>query len=139
MSKQVQTEMQLMGQIDLEIRDLPAEQVAHCSHWAQAIRLCMDRSRVRRTQDSWAELLGMTRGALNTILNSDTAAKREGRERYLSIDLATDIQVLAGNRAIEQYMSMRRQGLLNCQRPVMGEIELLEEQLRLARIRASAA
>ena len=115
-----------------EVRDLPADLVAKCRNWQQAVALCVNSSRVKRTQRSWADLMGVSAGTWNTILNSD----RAGRERHLPLDWVPEIQNLAGNRAIEQYLTMRRLGLLDCQRSVEDEKAAL--RLRLAQLEGQA-
>jgi len=113
-----------------EVRDLPSDLVAKCRNWQQAVALCMNSSRVRRTQRNWADLLGVSAGTLNTILNSDKAE----RERHLPLDWIPEIENMAGNRAIEQYLEMRRLGMLDCQRSVEDEKSAL--RTRLAQLEA---
>lgn len=109
----------------MEIRSLDTKHVAMCRTEQEAMRLCIRRSRVYRTQEHLAEALGMNKGTLNTILNSDNNA----RPRYLPRVKQVDLQKLCGNRAIDQWAEMYEKGLLNCQRTKAEEIAELEQKL----------
>ncbi|MBN49959.1 MAG: hypothetical protein CMN85_10490 [Spongiibacteraceae bacterium] len=127
----MQKEMPLIAEISTEIVDLPYKDVVRCSHWAQAMRLCMKYSRTSRDDESWAHILGMTRGAFNTLVNQDkrlTSTGEPRRKRNLDIDLLADFQNACGNRGMQQYLELRAKGLLDCQRSIEArKAELLRE------------
>lgn len=134
-----QRTMPLLGVMDTKTKDVDPVAIAGCSHWAQAFRLCLRRSRVKRDQRSWADLLGMSVGTLNTLLNADHHSQRGSRVRHLNMDLVESIEDLAGNNAISQYQAMRKQRQLYCQRAqVTPEQEMAELRARLAQLEAQA-
>ncbi|WP_421722399.1 hypothetical protein [Alloalcanivorax xenomutans] len=134
-----QRTMPLLGVVNAETADIDPVAVAGCSHWAQAFRLCLRQSRVKRDQRSWADLLGMSVGTLNTLLNADHHTKRGARVRHLDMDLVVEIEELAGNNAISQYQQMRKARQLHCQRgQVSPEQELAELRARVAQLEALA-
>jgi len=127
-SKNLQAEMPLLGNVATEIIDLPANIVAMCSTEQAAFRLCINQSRIPLSQESIAEHLGLTKGAFNTILNSD----HNSRARYLPRVLQNELQRLCRNRAIDQWGELEMKGLLNCQRSIVDrKAELLAELARL--------
>ena len=137
---ETQRTMPLMGAIDTDTRDVDPVAIAGCSHWSQALRLCLQQSRVKRDQRSWADLLGMSVGTLNTLMNADHHAKRGARVRHLDMDLVAEIEALAGNNAISQYQVMRKARQLYCQRgQVSPEQEMAELRARLAQLEAQSA
>lgn len=107
----LQQEMALMGVLDSEPRLLDWNLVRHCRTEQQAMRLCKDKSYTRMTDDDLAEVLGMTRGALNTILNSD----RNKRPRYMPRTKQICMQRVCGNRAIDQWAELYEKGQLQYQ------------------------
>ena len=94
----------------------------------------MRESVVKMPERDWAELLDMTEGALNTILNWNPA--RNKRKRNLDADLIDVIQRKACNRAISQFFDMQSRGLLNHQsslaklRRLEAEVEAERERLK---------
>ena len=138
MSEQQRT-MPLLGAVDAQLQDVDPVAVAGCSHWAQALRLCLRQARVKRSQRNWADLLGMSVGTLNTLLNSDHHAKTGSRVRHLDMDMIADIEDLAGNNAISQYLVMRKARQLYCQRKeVSPEQELAELKAKVAMLEKQA-
>ena len=130
----------ILSALDGEQIDVDATAVAGCSHWAQAFRLSLMNSRVKRSQRDWAELLDMSVGTLNTLLNADHYKKAGKRVRHLDIDDVADIEAVTGNNAISQYQNMRKRGELFCQtRKVSPEQELAELKERAARLEQQIA
>lgn len=116
--------MGLIGEISNEIISLDWSLVRLCKTEQEAMRLCIDKSRVRRKQEDIAELLGMNRSSLNTILNAD----HNTRARYMSRLKQIELQKLCGNRAIDQWAEMYAKGLLNHQTSTeQRKAELLAE------------
>lgn len=114
-----------------QIRDVSDDLVAMCRDYIDAVNLCMNQSTVRRTRRKWAELLEMSEGNLNLILNRGGSS---GRKRYMDPNLFEDVQLLAGNRAISQFFDIQIRGGLQHQN-MKSRIEELEaelEQLRAA-------
>lgn len=129
----MQRELRLLGEINTQRVDVPWDEVSMCETVQQAYWLCMKHSRVKRTQDNWADLLGFkSRGALNNVLNSDQTklVRHLGRVREI------ELQRLACNNAIEQWADLYQKGMLNCQKSKDDEIQQLEQ--RLQQLRASA-
>lgn len=128
----MQSELRLIGEIDGEIRELPWQHVAMCDTEQAAARLCVNQARVYRSQENLADLMEMSVGAFNTILNSD----RTNRVRYFGRKREKILQRLCGNSAIDQWAELFEKGMLNCQKSKADrEAELLRA---LAEIRASA-
>jgi len=117
-----------------ELVDLPAYLVAQCQDYIDAVNLCMNQSRVKRTRRAWAYELGMSEGALNIILNKGGSS---GRRRTLSPELFQTIQRLAGNKGIAQYFSMEIDGLLNHQSTITRKQQLLAELKELEKLEAN--
>ena len=139
MSEQQRT-MPLLGVVNMEPKDVDPVSVAGCTHWAQAFRLCVRMAPVRRTQRDWAEILDMSVGTLNTLLNADHYKKAGKRIRSLDIDLVADIEDAMGNNAITQYQQMRKAKQLFCQRrDVSPQEELAELKERAARLEQQIA
>ena len=132
MSEQQRT-FPFFGVLPDEIQAVDPVAVAGCSHWAQALRLCIKEARVTRTDRQWAKALGMAVGTWNTLKNTDHHEKNGSRQRNLNPDLIPLIEALAHNRAISQYLGMKSSGQLFCQRRAMTK----EEQL--AQLRAQVA
>ena len=107
----MQREMPVMCDVRLRVKqDAPAALVAQCRNYRDAVRLCIQLGPY--SQDQMADLLGMTKGALNLIINRGGSEKRR---RYLDPDLFEGIENLCANRAITQYFEMQSRGHLNRQ------------------------
>lgn len=137
MSEQQRT-FPYFGVLPNEIKEVDPVAVAGCGHWAQALRLCLKQSRVRRTDRQWAAALGMGASTFNTLKNSDHhEASGSERVRHLNPDLIAVIQSLAQNRAIRQYLDMRDNGELFCQRnQITPEEELANLKAHVAHLEA---
>lgn len=130
----MQRELNLMGEISSEIKDVDLTLVRLCKTEQAAMRLCINKSRVFRTQRDLAALLDMSVGTLNTILNSDHG----DRKRHMSRVGQINLQKLCGNRAIDQWAEMYGRGLLNHQETVeQRKAELRAELARLEEISAA--
>jgi hypothetical protein len=114
--------------------------IANCSHWAQALRLAKQNARVKRTQRDWAELLDMSVGTFNTLLNADHYKKAGKRIRNLDPDEIADIEYMFGNNALSQYLDMRKKGQLYCQRrDITPQEELANLKQRAAELESKIA
>lgn len=134
-----QQQFPFFGVMPSTIVDLDPIVVAGCRHWAQALRLCIDKARVRRTDRQWARALNISPGTWNTLKNADHHEKEGRRTRHLNPDLIAPIQALAQNRAISQYLDMRAHGQLFCQRTLSPEEELERLKARVAELEKIAA
>lgn len=131
MSKQLNCA--IVGDAKYEVKQLPDQWVKSCEHSCDALHLCIANSVVPRSYDTWANLLGMSKGQFCAILNS----KSSDRKRNLEIDLIAGLETLAGNTAITQYLKLRREGKLFCQQTQDRKIAELEAQI--AELRAQKA
>lgn len=123
-----QNELPLLGGADYQLIDLPLDLLTRCDTEQAAFRECILRSRVRFNQEDLAEELGMSKGSLNTILNSDCGK----RVRTLSRTNQIKLQQICGNRAIDQWADLYAKGMLNSQRTVQDrEAALLQELAKL--------
>lgn len=121
-----QQQEMLLGPYEVkEMRDIPEHLVALCRDYIDAVNLCMNESRTKRTRRTWAEHMGMHEASLSLILNKGGS---EGRKRNLDPNLFDAIQRLSGNRAISQFFYLQSRGLLNHQSTTM-RIRQLEEEL----------
>lgn len=126
-----QYEMPIYGDVSGEIIDVPWDLVAICPTKADAYRLCMNHSRVKRSDGNWADLLGLTAGHLSQILN-----QRTNTPKYMPPDAEVELIRISGNRAVTQWLELAAKGQLRKEKSKEDrERELLEE---LARIRQSA-
>lgn len=116
-----------------QLRDVSDDFVATCRDYIDAVNLCMNMSIIKRTRRKWAELLEMSEGNLNLILNRGGSS---GRRRYLDPDLFEQIQLLAGNRAIAQFFDMQIRGGLYHQN-TQHRIDELEAELERLRKEAN--
>jgi len=112
-----------------EIRPLIATQghlVASCNDFIDSVNLCMNQSIVKRTRETWAELLGMSQGTLSLILNKGGSEKRR---RNFPPELINVVQRLSGNTAINQWLDMELKGELNSQQSSESRKEKLLAEL----------
>lgn len=123
----MQQAMPLLGELPTEYRRLPDEKVALCSHWSEALWMCLDADRSRRTRQDLAVAAGIEPSTLSRYLHSKTS----DRARKMSLDEAVAIEIATGTTVLEDYMRLRRQGLLNCQRSRSSRIEELERELAM--------
>ena len=126
----MQREMALLAEATKELREVEDRLIALCPSEQAAFRLCISQSRVYRSQDVLAEDLGMTKGALNAILNSDQGK----RQRYMPRIKQTRLQELCQNKVIDRWADLESSGLLNCQRTAAQE--LADAEALVARLRA---
>ncbi len=136
-----QHEITILGEVP-QIVDLPNNVVAHCLHYRQAVKLCIERDRSQRSIDDFGQLLKMAKGSLNTILNYNPGQplKANGskkRKRNLDIDLINRIQQQAGNRAITQFLELEGRGQLNHQTSSIRKAELMTELAEIERQEAN--
>lgn len=120
----MQKKLQLLQEVKTDMQHVDERLVRQCRTEQEAMRLCIRVSRVFRSQESIAESLGMKKGSLNTILNSDQSDRRRHMSRVDQVEL----QRLCGNRAVDQWARLYEQGLLNHQlTKAQRKAELLEE------------
>lgn len=120
-----QLELPVLGDCSYSVRELPKDEVAMCSTIFEAYRLCMRRSIVWRSQETWAELLGMTKGAFNQVLNGGSS----DRKRHMPDSVRRNLQKLAGNKAINQWEDLELSGELHCQRSIEEQEAQIKERL----------
>lgn len=127
MHGQRQRELALLGELTNELKEIEPRFVAMCDSHPQAVRLCMDKSRVKRTQDDWADVIGMNRSQFKQCISTS-----KERTKNLPAEREEQLQMAAGNLAISQWRKMYRMGLLNCQRSKEDrKAELLAELAKL--------
>jgi hypothetical protein len=122
----------LLGELTNELKELDAHLVAMCDTHPQAVRLCMDRSRVQRTQEDWADAINMNRSQFKQAISTNNK-----RTKNLPAEKEEDLQVAAGNLAISQWRKLYRMGMLNCQRTHADQ--LAEAKALVARLEAGVA
>ena len=122
----MQRKLPLMSELSRKAKqDAPAQLIAQCQNYRDAVRICIQLGPY--SQDQMAELLGMSKGNLNLIINRGGSEKRA---RYLDPDLFEGIENLCGNRAITQYFEMQSRGQLNRQN-TSERIAALKQELAL--------
>lgn len=114
-----------------EIRDLPEAQIQMCGDYIDAVNLCMNQGVVRYTRRRWAEILGMSEGSLNIILNKGGTSKRK---RHLDPNLFEAVESHSGNRAISQFFDLQSRGKLFRQNKTTRKQELLAELAALEKL-----
>lgn len=127
MSKQIQRELALLGDVTQKLRELDSRLVAQCDTEQRAFHLCIHESTVYRSQEAIARHLGMNKANLNCALNADLNT----RPKYLSRVRQIELQRLCGNTAIDQWAGLYLKGLLNCQRDKADRKAALLEELAL--------
>lgn len=125
MTTQLQNEIALLGELTSELKELDARLVAKCDTEQAAFRLCRSQSRVHYTDEALADLMGVSRGTLNQLLNSD----QNKRVRHMGRALQNRLQQACGNRAIDQWGDLELKGMLDCQRTAQDEIATLKARL----------
>ena len=118
MSNQLQQELALLGELTNELRELDARLVARCESMPRAYRLCMDRAKPQRTQDQWAELLGLKPSHFKQMLSTNPE-----RKKYMPAEKEEDLMLIAGNKAPEQWRRLYRSRMLDCQRSLDDQIQ----------------
>lgn len=120
-----QYELGVMSSINADVLDVSWDLIALCETKADAYRLTMNQSRVRRSDSNWADLLGLTKGHLSQILNP-----RAECPKYMPPHCEVELMRLSGNRAICQWLELAAKGQLRSQSS-SREQELLDELARL--------
>lgn len=126
-----QMELGIYGNVKSEIVEAPWHLVALCKTKADAYRLAMNLSKVKRSDSTWAELLGITKGYLSQILNSTSNSPK-----YMPPDVEVELMRLSGNKAFNQWIELAARGELTSQKT--KEQELAELEARLAELRKTA-
>lgn len=126
----MQSELRLMGKISCEIISVDMNLVRRCKTEQDAFRLCVQFDPVRRSHRDLAELMNMSPGGFNSVLNGDSGK----RVRYMSRVQQIRLQQLCCNRAIDQWAELYAQGLLDCQRTAAQRIVEAQEALIQAQI-----
>jgi hypothetical protein len=136
----MQQQLRIMGAVSGEVKNLPWRDVAMCRSECDAIKMCMKMARVRMSDESWADAIGLVHkttgkpdaSAFSRMINADT----NNKPRFLSFSQYKLIQKVAGNRAIEQWYELWESGELDCQKMDDEEAALLA---KLAAVRAQKA
>lgn len=124
----MQMNMPMMGGIDTSILEAPRDLVALCRTKADAYRLTMNLSRVRRQDRDWAELLNLKTCHLSQVLNPQS-----NTPKYMPPAAEVELIRLSGNTAFSQWVVMAAKGELAHQTDtairkaeLMAELEQLE-------------
>lgn len=128
----MQQQFAMMGVMHGGEAEVDDRLVAQCDTEQAAYRLCITCSKVHRSQESIAELMGMSKGAFNAILNSDYAE----RKRYMGRTQQILLEQICQNTVVSQWDRLYRKGLLNCQRS--KEDRAAELRAELARLEGVA-
>lgn len=124
---QNQMNLATYGSIDTSVVEAPRDLVALCRNKADAYRLTMNLSRVKRSDTAWAELLDMPKGRLSQILNPET-----NTARYMPPKCEVELIRLSGNTAFTQWVVMAAKGELAHQKSTESrKAELLAELAQL--------
>ena len=123
----MQRMMPLPAEISGDIRTVDPSLVAKCNTEQEAMRLCRRLSKTHYSDESLADLLGVSKGHLNQLLNADLNKRR----RHTSRDLGNKLQRICGNRALNQWADMELDGLLEKQRSKTDRLRELEAELAL--------
>ena len=126
-----QMELSIYGNVKTEIVDAPWHLVSICSTKADAYRLTMNLSKVKRSDATWAELLGITKGYLSQILNSTSDSPK-----YMPPQVEVELMRLSGNKAFSQWVELAARGELSSQKT--KEQEMAELEARLQELKRSA-
>lgn len=119
----MQMNIPIMGELDTSIVEAPRDLVALCRTKADAYRLTMNLSRVRRQDRDWAELIGMKPAHLSQVLNPQS-----NTPKYMPPEAEVRLLQLAGNTAFTQWPLMAARGELAHQKSTaVRKQELLAE------------
>lgn len=120
----MQMTMPMMGELDTSIVEAPRDLVALCRTKADAYRLTMNLSKVRRQDRDWAELLGMKPAHLSQVLNPQSNSPK-----YMPPEAEVRLLQLSGNTAFSQWPVMAAKGELAHQRTKEQKKQELLKQL----------
>lgn len=120
----MQMNIPIMGELDTSIVEAPRDLVALCRTKADAYRLTMNLSKVRRQDRDWAELLGMKPCHLSQVLNPQT-----NTPKYMPPEAEVRLLQLAGNTAFSQWPVMAAKGELAHQKSKEDKKAELLQQL----------
>lgn len=112
----MQRELALRPQIHPRPRDLDEGMLIHCASWREAVLVGIRHSYSVNTIEQLAKRLRMSNGALNLILNKNTA-----RLRYFDADRFREVEQILGNRCISQFFELQSKGLLVSDRAMTDE------------------
>lgn len=127
----MQMNMPIMGELDTSIVEAPRDLVALCRTKADAYRLTMNLSKVRRQDRDWAELLDMKPSHLSQVLNPQT-----NTPKYMPPEAEVRLLQLAGNTAFSQWPIMAAKGELAHQ--ISKEQKLAELQAQIEELQQTA-
>lgn len=126
-----QMELGIYGNVKSEIVEASWSLVALCKSKADAYRLTMNLSKVKRSDSTWAELLGISKGYLSQILNASSNSPK-----YMPPDVEVELMRLSGNKAFNQWVELAAKGELTSQKT--KEQELAELQARIEELKRTA-
>ncbi len=131
----MKTELRLVGgATEGGIVELPTEVLLPARTYQEAMRISMRMSRVKRSLESWAELLGYAHPRFSRILNCDLDSPGKDKA-FLNPKKYTLFYQITGNYGLRQWFDLESRGLLNHQRmcpreerkqQLLRELELLE-------------
>lgn len=102
------------GAIEGGFRDVPAELLLHCRTYQDALRVGMKYARRKMDDCKVAELLGISKGHFNKILNCDLSVPGPKR-KMMSEPMMDDFENIVGNNALSKYWQLKGQQMLDHQ------------------------
>lgn len=99
-----QGELNLGLQVIPDAKKVDMQQVESCTTPREALRLCMQESNTKRSQAGWGENFTKSAGTWSHMLSEN---KWDGTDKFVDIDHAYQISVLAGNVAFVQWLADR--------------------------------
>ena len=123
----LQKDLNLLAEMRHGLVEVETKLIAQCDTEQAAFRLCRKHSPVHYTDESLAGLMGMSKGQLNQVLNSD----QNKRVRWMGRAAQNRLQRICQNKVIDKWAELEDMGMLNCQRS-------LEEELTAARAKLAA-
>lgn len=111
---------------------LPESEIAMCQSFRDALALCIQRSRVRRTQNDLAVQAGIHPTQFSKILHG-----AKGQNWTLDPERIGLIETLCGNHAMTQYLASRAELHVVQDSPEARRIRILEAQIAEMQRRAA--
>lgn len=130
MNDALQKDLNLLAEMRAQLIEVEAKIVAQCETEQAAFRLCRRHSPVHYSDLALAELMGVSKGHLNQLMNCD----QNKRPRWMGRAMQNKLQRICQNRVIDQWAELEDMGMLNCQRT--AEQELAAARAHLAALEA---
>lgn len=118
-----QREMPLLQEVAKPVL-LPESDIRLCTTFRDSLGLCIQRSRVRRTQNDLAGLAGIHATQFSKIIHG-----AKGQDWNLPGDAIEKIETACGNLAMTQYLASKHDGRIVLETPEQRRIRELEERL----------